>query len=93
VIVIVIVIAIALSVVRRNMPNYPGKKNARKLMAAADKAMRKNFKSKTKGGPSEQEKAKAKAAAEAKPKAAAKTSAVGFDVKMAKPFNSGYGKK
>ena len=76
------------------MPNYPGKKNARKLMAAADKAMRKNFKSKTKGGPSEQEKAKAKAAAEAKPKAAAKTSTgVGSVSKMAKPFNSGYGKK
>lgn len=77
--------------------NYPGKKNASKLMAAADKAMKKSFKSKTKGGPSEEEKAKAKAAAEAKPKAAAKTSTGNYGVgsvsKMAKPFNSGYGKK
>jgi len=64
--------------------NYPGKKNAKRLMAAADKAMMKNFKSKTKGGPSEEEKAKAQAQeAQAKPKAKA-AAGVGSVSKMAK---------
>tara|TARA_Y100000385_G_C12818953_1_gene519516 strand:+ start:156 stop:359 length:204 start_codon:yes stop_codon:yes gene_type:complete len=66
------------------MPNYkyPGKKNAKRIMAAADKAMMKSFKSKTKGGPSEEEKAKAKA--QAKPKTSAGNYGVGSVSKMAK---------
>lgn len=68
------------------MPNYkyPGKKNAKRIMAAADKAMMKSFKSKTKGGPSEEEKAKAKAQAQAKPKTSAGNYGVGSVSKMAK---------
>tara|TARA_S200002703_G_C3800600_1_gene247397 strand:- start:585 stop:806 length:222 start_codon:yes stop_codon:yes gene_type:complete len=72
------------------MPNYkyPGKKNAKKIMAAADKAMKKSFKSKTKGGPSEEEKAKAYDHQDQTVPSKAKTSAGNYGVgsvsKMAK---------